>query len=293
MQIKSILVHDMNPGSSANCLEEQLSTLSIPAAQVGVEMDVTYKKIPGTPERQGPVAISRDSKFRVDLLEHIESFVSKGFKGPYFLDVTNRRACASVLDAVSDEKCSQRGIPYENVFIQLPEMALSYKTPWAKASGNFNVDELWSKAWQRLTVTSRFADLAREFTSQGMPVNLFWEPVDDLDYRKSRLDLIKNSQVILYKMPHLTHTALFDPNICMERDLDFFNSIPNDITVIPLGSVEIFREHKNRLFSTESTEELLKTDSLIKIDSAHLFHMKQRSNFSSPFSQRNIDTNLG
>lgn len=246
MIINSVIVHEQNPGSSPASLQERLDSLSIPSEQVGVEMDVDLKRLQSNEERVA-VAISRDGRMRVPVENHIQAFVDRGFKGPFFLDITHRRAPHVILQSVMSDPNIAESSVWNNVLIQVPEMAMSYKTPWGRNQGHFKVENFWSDAWDRLTVTSRLADLAREFTREGCKINLFWEPIDDAIYRANRKDLVQQSRMILYKMPQLCYSAKFDPLKCLERDLDFFNSIPEEVIVVPMGSVEIIQEHKRSL----------------------------------------------
>jgi hypothetical protein len=272
MRIQSVIVHDVNPGSSPEHLREQTQTLPLSEARIGIELDVTMKRPPGSKGHQPhiPVAISRDGALRVELGEHVKAFAEKGFEGPYLLDVTNRRATTPILQNLAH-------LPHDQVFIQMPAMAIGYKTPWGANNNLFKVEMFWRDAWDRLTVSSRHPDIAREFSNHGAKLNLFWVPIEDDQYRKDRLDLVRNADVIIYKMPHLTHSALFDPNRCMNRDLDLFNSVAKDILVVPMGSVELFREHRKTLFSEDSGNDMLKGAGLVPNEEPRTLRLDSRA----------------
>jgi hypothetical protein len=232
MRIHSPIIHEYNalPSSPAQCpLENVLGELRLPNKQIGIEVDVTVKRIGNSDYK--PVSLSRDRKIRICLQEHLSHFISRGFNGPYLVDVLDRRSPNKVLEILGD-------FSKANLIIQIPEIALHYKTPWAAHHNHFRVEDIWRRFWPNISVNSRFPDLAREFLNHGQDLNLFWEPIDDDRYRKDRIDLVRHAKVIIYKLPHLSFSLSGDPNQCLDRDLDFFNSVANEMIVCPLGTTK-------------------------------------------------------
>jgi hypothetical protein len=258
MFIDRAILHDANPGTEPCNILEKLNGIGLKASSLGIETDVTVK-IPRNGDaidpsaNREPCCISRDRLHRVPVTQYLSQFIEAGFAGPFMLDFIDRRAVAPVLKLLTKE---ENNALLGRLILQVPEIAMMYKTPWADKSGQFQVESEWKAAWSRMSINSRFPDLAREFLAHDEPVNLFWEPVDCSDYRRNRKELIANKSVstIIYKMPHLTHSARFEPDHCFAADLDFFNSVSNEMRIIPLGSVDILRAHWRTLYSGEDSQ---------------------------------------
>lgn len=255
MKMTQVIVHDCNPGTDPQHVLEQLRVAGLGGERLGIEFDACQKRKVGPDLPVGgehkrdyqPCAISRDRQHRVPVIDHIEAFRKSGFYGPFSIDFIDRRAVNPILKVLAAG--GEGGGLLSQTLLQVPEIALMYKTPWAHASGQYNVEPEWRAAWPRICINSRFPTLVREFLVQDQPINLFWEPVDLAEYRHGLKEIIADRRVatVVYKIPHLTHSAKFDPDGCLQRDLDFFNSVPHEMRVIPLGSVEQIRARAHEL----------------------------------------------
>lgn len=233
------IVHECNPGTSPQNTLDQLGMPEVDLHLLGIEVDVASKRsrTAGGSEEYVPCAISRDSKFRVKLQEHLQSFTEAGFHGPFMLDLVNRRKSDDLVK-LNVDRWKPDAV---DVMLFVPDVVLGFKTPWAHHHGVFEVQDFWRNSWEQIVISTRNPSLITEFLCEGVKPIVLWEPIDNLDYRCEVGKILEKVNSVIYKLPHLNYSASYDFDHCLEGDLELARSLPACVEIIPSGSVELLR----------------------------------------------------
>lgn len=215
----SVLIHGVEPGIDLVRTKEEVNSAGLDPCHVGFEVDII-----GTRD-DGLCICSRNRAFREPVGQAIESFRSAGFGGLMFLDLTHRRELEQLMQWVVSFGDNEIVISpcMMSEFFRRPDLSHHYK-----------FDRTFD--YKRLVILAQYREYVQAHV--GKANTLQWEPLPGSEWRTGWLELAKQFDRIVYKLPWTTFNAKFDRQLCLHDDLRFFQEHGLLERIIPFGSLD-------------------------------------------------------